>query len=919
MTEKRQLGYWTRQGRTVLLAWTIVLLGGCATPKDVFVESIRMAQETEQTCGFYRELLPLDGKPLAEEVKARLRLRLTGMSCRLMSGMGAATTSPDGVSRDCRGSGTELIRSIPAALGADVDTLKEAVASDIRLSRESLDGLKGSVSRLKSAVERLPERLERDQRSALLERVRQLEAVAAELERRVANLSDASKDSLAELARLRDQVVKSMHEVHGRIDSVGVSLGAMLDCEDRRACAHTLVSQLAQLSTQSDAGGIAASLERASSSVQALQQLLGRSRPESVIADIAGLLGRVQETGNAIGHAAVSLETSAEVAASLVAVSADLMRTSVAMRDAAELPNVQKAMPNLRKTVERTINTFRSGLRATVRLASGDVQIVVDDLFSLPVQYAAADRSLAIVERALKPADRLIERIDDRFYFLGSIALAWNEVAVQQQFDQLFEELRLTELMHPRLQLAFGVAACQRLGSTQTNSQLAPFLYRTITGSLPRGLCQSAAEEMQASGRGGGSSKAFIKTCKAFEALTVTVDQANLPQFAAKFGNSCTKASSTPEEWTACLDKRRSQLQGLVAGVHRHFLDINKDLPDLVVAEQCEALHVRGPDLSAGDVARICGAQLEADLPRLSPRPTANAGSAAQTQLSGVESKREASDRVWNALGKTGKETVTSSAIPLTDESFLPLANLTATAADNRELINSLEASQGAAIREARISKERETVDGKPAGPTPAAKSPEEPKAKKSGSPSGIEDSAALCSEFERRLPSLVQCDVVKGDILVRVLKTFRSGRWNDPAVEGVLEVIAQTARASTRRLAFDIEAGASSSAYSCTAASSRPGPPAASTKRNGNRVLVQYAATNDAAAARTLDVDCREPQAGNQILAFQRAAWSAELLARAAGDAVEIGKVGRLKRAPSSGYDSEWDRFLVLTIRQVP
>jgi hypothetical protein len=133
-------------------------------------------------------------------------------------------------------------------------------------------------------------------------------------------------------------------------------------------------------------------------------------------------------------------------------------------------------------------------------LVNEDYEVVLEEFFAPRVYTFMAKGTLDVIENSLRPLDRVIGRLDDRWYFIGSATLYLSQGTIQEQFDQFYTEHVRNHFPDASMQLAFASAACERLHGTRTASSppslLSPFIERMFTNVdrclLDNNLCVAA-------------------------------------------------------------------------------------------------------------------------------------------------------------------------------------------------------------------------------------------------------------------------------------------------------------------------------------------------------------------------------------------------------------------------------------------
>lgn len=132
--------------------------------------------------------------------------------------------------------------------------------------------------------------------------------------------------------------------------------------------------------------------------------------------------------------------------------------------------------------IGNVLDATRRSLEAIARASTPEFRQVFFDRL-LPTH--TAERVLDFTERQFEPLDRLVERADDRFYMLGSVAIEWHRPDLQTAFDNFYKQYVRKEFRSTSSARAFARAACARLSKPTAQGRAAsiitPFLYSSMT------------------------------------------------------------------------------------------------------------------------------------------------------------------------------------------------------------------------------------------------------------------------------------------------------------------------------------------------------------------------------------------------------------------------------------------------------
>lgn len=137
----------------------------------------------------------------------------------------------------------------------------------------------------------------------------------------------------------------------------------------------------------------------------------------------------------------------------------------------------------------QAVSQIEATLAATERSLRSILELGVDefraDFFNRLLPTAAAEKMFDFTERQLEPVDRLLEKADDKFYLLGSLALEMNRADIQGYFDTFYIEHVREKFQSTDSAVAFARAACVRLSKPtpagKPASLITPFLYSALT------------------------------------------------------------------------------------------------------------------------------------------------------------------------------------------------------------------------------------------------------------------------------------------------------------------------------------------------------------------------------------------------------------------------------------------------------
>jgi len=107
------------------------------------------------------------------------------------------------------------------------------------------------------------------------------------------------------------------------------------------------------------------------------------------------------------------------------------------------------------------------------------------DFFDRLLPTLTAEKVLDFTERQMEPVDRLVDKVDQKIYMLGSFAIESSRADIQKQFDSFYNNYLREKFHSTGSAVAFARAACSRLGKPtpagKSASLIMPFVYSTLT------------------------------------------------------------------------------------------------------------------------------------------------------------------------------------------------------------------------------------------------------------------------------------------------------------------------------------------------------------------------------------------------------------------------------------------------------
>jgi len=227
-------------------------------------------------------------------------------------------------------------------------------------------------------------------------------------------------------------------------------------------------------------------------------------------------------------------------------------------------------------------------LDSYVALVSGDVEKAMADFLAVKVYGKAAEKVLTLIESMLVPIDKLVDKLDDKFYVLASATTTLFSADIQRELDRVYLELVVKRFPSVNSQMALAGAACQRLYGDQVQSAQNPSMFKPFLLAMFTNI-QVDAERLKKGEAIGGS------PCKEGE----DCQKGRIERLAEIRGELLVPGNESPEDF-------KKVVKGVYEADKEKYLKVStSDMVGTCVAsrQRIDALAVRvsGQRISAAD------------------------------------------------------------------------------------------------------------------------------------------------------------------------------------------------------------------------------------------------------------------------------------------------------------------------------
>src|SRR5258708_31159075 len=179
------------------------------------------------------------------------------------------------------------------------------------------------------------------------------------------------------------------------------------------------------------------------------------------------------------------------------------------------LAAVVPAVTHLDQEATALVTYLRGATEAFNALSSQNNTTIVDEFFAPRLYVFLAKESLDVIENSLRPLDRLVERVDDRFFFAASASLYVFQGSIQDTIDRFYQEQVVRHYPDASMQLAFASAACQRLHDPQIANGAHPSMFAPFVERMFADVDASMIKESKSSSASGGGKSSVGSTSPA--------------------------------------------------------------------------------------------------------------------------------------------------------------------------------------------------------------------------------------------------------------------------------------------------------------------------------------------------------------------------------------------------------------------